>query len=236
MSYHSITIEQLQEGYIITDNDTNKRYAEPKSQLVKRIKAIFGITDTKTPGQKIDGKVEVHVDPPAEPISLTVATDAKEQSQFVLKESPFSESLKCSEHAQGKLSWCVSTDDRVRISRKGYASMIVQLKLSDLKYLYDNPYAAPEITEAFGKSTYKNKAIILRSFLREVPYDKITSSVETKAEGKEDGTCDDISFESCANNSPNNCKLCTNMSRYEDKQKLAAKKPSPPLLKATMGV
>lgn len=52
--------------------------------------------------------------------------------------------------------------------------------------------------------------------------------------GDEQGTCDDISFESCTNNSPENCKFCIDMSRYEDKNKLAAQKPAPPLMRASV--
>jgi len=52
--------------------------------------------------------------------------------------------------------------------------------------------------------------------------------------GDEQGTCNDIIFESCANNSPENCKFCVNQSRFEDKNKLAAKKPAPPLMHATI--
>lgn len=55
-------------------------------------------------------------------------------------------------------------------------------------------------------------------------------------EGQPEGTCDDQSFDSCANNNPETCKFCVNESRYEDKRKLAAKKPGKPLLKASMGV
>lgn len=55
-------------------------------------------------------------------------------------------------------------------------------------------------------------------------------------EGQPDGTCDDVSFDICANNDPETCKFCVNESRYEDKRKLAAKKPRAPLLKASMGV
>jgi len=55
-------------------------------------------------------------------------------------------------------------------------------------------------------------------------------------EGQPDGTCDDVSFETCANNDPETCKFCVDGSRYEDKQKIAARKPGAPLLKARMGV
>jgi len=41
-------------------------------------------------------------------------------------------------------------------------------------------------------------------------------------EGQPDGTCDDVSFDTCANNDPDTCKFCVNESRYEDKRKLAA--------------
>ena len=55
-----------------------------------------------------------------------------------------------------------------------------------------------------------------------------------KPVGDEQGTCDDVIFDSCANNSPENCKFCVNQSRFEDKNKLAAKKPAPPLMHATI--
>jgi len=55
-------------------------------------------------------------------------------------------------------------------------------------------------------------------------------------EGEPDGTCDDVSFETCANNDPKTCKFCVDGSRYEDKQKIAARKPGAPLLKASWGV
>jgi len=54
--------------------------------------------------------------------------------------------------------------------------------------------------------------------------------------GHPDGTCDDVSFDTCANNDPKTCKFCVNESRYEDKRKIAARKPGAPLLKASMGV
>ena len=55
-------------------------------------------------------------------------------------------------------------------------------------------------------------------------------------EGQPDGTCDDVSFDTCANNDPKTCKFCVNESRYEDKQKIAARKPGAPLMRASMGV
>ena len=63
------------------------------------------------------------------------------------------------------------------------------------------------------------------------------SSTPTKKEGPlgdEQGTCDDVTFGSCANNSAENCKYCVNESRFEDKNKLAAKKPAPPLMRASV--
>jgi len=54
-------------------------------------------------------------------------------------------------------------------------------------------------------------------------------------EGQPDGTCDDVSFDTCANNDPEACKFCVNESRYEDKRKLAVRKSGRPLLKASMG-
>lgn len=57
-----------------------------------------------------------------------------------------------------------------------------------------------------------------------------------KPKGQEEGSCDDITFDLCANNAPDNCKHCVNQSRYENKKKIAAQKPGAPLLKASMGV
>ena len=55
----------------------------------------------------------------------------------------------------------------------------------------------------------------------------------TECLGDEQGTCNDIIFDSCANNSPENCKFCVNQSRFEDKNKLRSRNQRP-LMHATI--
>lgn len=229
----SINISKLEEGFIVKDLETNLEYGATKACMIQKVKALLSITDKKKP-----------VSEPEEPPQPITETG------FVLKETAFPNDLtdlQEQEHKQGKMTWHVSKDSTmIRILRKGYDTP-VELSVTDLKYLYDNPIAAKGIIQKFGEDVYQNKAVILRAFLREIPYPKIFLKVPVpevpaptqevpEEKGSVDGTCDDIMFDSCANNSPENCKFCVNQGRFEDKKKLAAKKPAPRQMKVDMGV
>lgn len=236
----SINITKLDEGFIIKDMETSLEYAATKARMIQKVKSLLGITDKKKPVAK------PVPDKPPQPIIDT---------GFVLKEITFPKNLTdLQEHKQGKMSWHVSKDStEIRISREGYDTP-VEMSVTDLKYLYDNPIAAKGIIQKFGADVYQNKAVVLRAFLREIPYPKIFFKVPVievpapeapipaptqevpEEKGSVDGTCDDIMFDSCANNSPENCKFCVNQGCFEDKKKLAAKKPAPRQMKVDMGV
>lgn len=230
----SINISKLEEGFIVKDLETNQEYAVTKERMIQKVKALLGITSKKKPIPEPEPEPEP--EEPSDPIKPIIETG------FVLKEIPFPHKLTdLQEYKQGKMSWHISKDSTaIRILREGY-DVPVELSITDLKYLYDNPIAAKGIIHKFGTDVYQNKAVVLRAFLREIPYPKIYPEVPEVTEvpeekGSEDGTCDDIMFDSCVNNSPENCKFCVNQSRFQDKNKLAAKKPVPPLMKAKMGV
>uniref|UniRef100_A0A6M3LB30 Uncharacterized protein n=1 Tax=viral metagenome TaxID=1070528 RepID=A0A6M3LB30_9ZZZZ len=236
--YKSITIKKLNEGFLIIDNENE--YAVSEFRLVKKIKALLEITDIHT--RKLD------VRPAKNKIETTVEVKTEQETPaFVLKECEFpTEPTGYQVMTSGKMHWGVSKENEVRIRRDGY-DLNIHIRLEDLKYLYENPTAAPGIIKTFGKETTQNKATVLRMFVREVTFDQITFhepallKKENKAEepepkGQEDGCCDDVTFEECANNNPENCKFCIDQSRFEDKKKITKQKPGKPLLKASMGV
>jgi len=230
----SINISKLDEGFIVKDLETSLEYAATKERMIQKVKALLGITDKK--------KLLTEPEEPSGPKPIT-------ETGFVLKEITFPNNLTdLQEHKRGKMSWHVSKDSTaIHILREGYTP--VELSVTDLKYLYDNPIAAKGIIQKFGTDVYQNKAVVLRAFLREIPYSNILLEVPVpeaptpppipevpEEKGSVDGTCDDIMFDSCANNSPENCKFCVNQGRFEDKKKLAAKKPAPRQMKVDMGV
>ena len=250
----SINISKLDEGFIVKDLETSLEYAATKERMIQKVKALLGITDKKKPVVKLKPKPKSQE--PSDPITAPLAAAARGkpfiETGFVLKEITFPNNLTdLQEHKQGKMSWHVSKDSTaIHILREGYTP--VELSVTDLKYLYDNPIAAKGIIQKFGEDVYQNKAVVLRAFLREIPYPKIYPEVPDvpvpeaptpppipevpEEKGSVDGTCDDIMFDSCANNSPENCKFCVNQGRFEDKKKLAAKKPAPRQMKVDMGV
>jgi hypothetical protein len=189
------------------------------------------------------------------------ATETNSQSKIETKLSPSSPTFKFEEIAAfvfsgqpktvGKsIYWLHPDDKKIRISRVGYL-LFVHANISDLVYLYEHPAEQTAILHAYSVATYVNKAVILRGFLKAVPLsalvgdnhnddavlaplEPLAKKNEPKGKGQEDGTCDDVAFESCANNKPENCKHCVNESRYENKNKLDAKKPAPPLMRASV--
>lgn len=238
----SITIDECTEGYLVWNLDENglkskkEVYAVSKDKLVQKTKELLGISDKSRPAMTSDVKLErpaVKTEPQSK-----IETDVS-PGAFVLKECifPYKET-ECQAFNSGKMHWLVSKTNEVRIRRDGY-DLNIFFKIEDLKYLYDHLKEATDIIRTFGKSTIVNKATVLRMFMREVSFEKIIYPVQSEKiepKGQEDGCCDDIAFESCANNKPENCKFCIDQSRYEDKKKIAAQKPGAPLLKASMGV
>jgi len=224
-----ITIEELNEGYIIVDESETKKYAVLQLGLVNKIKELFNIPDQDEPEITLTLPPDLKLHMPEQ--ELSQAEPPKDQNKFVFSEIPAFEYAKYPQKSVGKSQYRLVGDGRIQISRAGaYNGVFIYTTLQELKYMYDHPKAI----KAYGKATYPNKAIILRRFIYDVPYSTLTASapIQPLQVGDEEGTCDDITFESCANNSPEKCKFCTNQSRFEDKKKIIANKPAPPLMKA----
>jgi len=263
-----VIIEECDEGYLVKSGFPMKTYAVSKDRLVQKVKELLGITHFKT--DKIDELRELSAElikentekftkensteSPFSQIHIDVETDASrsaviqhnetdQDTPFILKQVSFPVfTSDLQSHSSGKMHWIISKDQNIQIKRDGYF-LNLKFSLNDIKYLYDHKEEAKKIIRHFGKLS-SNRAIVLRMFMQEVPWEKVNPAAtqEQKKEelqGQEDGTCDDVMFGSCANNSPENCKFCIpqagTMSRYEDKNKVAAMKPSPPSMKFGMG-
>lgn len=256
-----VSIEECNEGYLVKGGVPSKTYAVSKDRLVHKVKELLGITDRKLL-RKVSSKAPMGAKTDTNVTTLfvpSVSTDktietGENGATFVLKECSFPVSWDEVLNNVGKISWRTTKEkDKICITRYGYGGLNVSLLVNDLKKLYDmnSESERTDVLTQFKKDTYSNKATILRGFLREVPFERIISPGEVpfvsssskektkekeEPKGQEDGSCDDVSFDSCANNNPEICKFCVDESRYEDKRKAAAKKPSPPLLKAHIGI
>ncbi len=172
-----------------------------------------------------------------------IETKLSPSSPFVFKETAAFE-VSVQPITTGKaIYWLHPGGKKIKIARKAYPSIFIHANISDLVYLYEHQAEAISIIQAYGKATYTNKAVVLRGFLKDVPLsalvgdnhnDDVVVPVKEEPTGQEDGSCDDVAFESCANNTPEQCKYCIDQSRYENNNKLAAKKPAPPLMKASV--
>ena len=237
------------------------RHAISKDRLVQKIKELFGITDKKNLSVK---KLHQKTQPEAKAPSTSICEDSAStitkypSIELTTKPSslyhPVSPTFTFSEIGAFEVSvqpvttgkaiyWLPPGGKNIKISRKVYRSIFIYAKVSDLVYLYEHPAEVKAITIAYGKMTYGNKAIVLRGFLKDVPlsalvgdtnHDDVSLTKKEVPKGQSDGTCDDVAFETCANNSPMNCRFCIDQSRYGDKNKLVAKKPASPLLRASV--
>ena len=213
----SVTIESCTEGYLVKDSNTSKIYAVSKEKLVQKVKELLGITEKKikNPIDKLDILLEKYKLSSRSDIAKGLEQAINQSSTFTFSEIPVFEASVQPKTAGKTIYWLHPDGEKIRISRVGYKSIFVHTQIGDLKYLYNHPGGQKETLVAFGKATYENKAIILRGFLKDVPL----SSLVEEPQGHEDGCCDDVAFESCANNSPDICKLCVDQSKYEEKNK-----------------
>lgn len=271
MSNKIIQIEQCDEGYIITDEPTKKRYAITKDGLVRKIKELFGITDktvhkAQTTGNKEqEGKVDAITAPINEigdslskddPARIPTAQEPKVEPTITARQKIIelaqmkkpdgiliprfeydpAQAQRTELEGYSNISVVELPDGRVMIQYKGTHYYTTKEKVMQL------PYPAPY--SYFKKKGMGLSAVAMTCLRAYRQYLHLAAIVkenqETKAgdadapKGDENGTCDDITFDSCANNSPENCKYCVNESRYEDKNKLAAKKPAPPVMRASV--
>lgn len=219
-----IQIEQMDEGYLVKDTEQMKNYAVSKEKLIQKVKALLGITDTK-PAPKPKPPT------PARHSEMSDTLFKKDKPESPIKECEAFEIDPITERRVG-LTYYWIKDDKICISREGYGVRIY-FELEALLELSKDPMR-DETIKVFGKATYANKAVILNGFFKDAPpISSLIASFNNKSNENEQGSCDDVDFEDCTNNSPENCKFCTNKSRFQSKKKINAQKPSPPLMKAT---
>lgn len=244
----SIKIDQLTEGYNVTNLETNDVFAISQKMLITKIKSLFGITDIKS-NTKISQVKTIPVTPVSIPAPISESAlplEPKPSAQQKLKK------LAQIKDPNGLLIPKFKYDPAQEKKIDQYTNMFV-VELPDgramIRYNEAHYYTTQEkvmqIPYLANKKYFHDKGIstttqiCLRAYRQHLHFASITKDQdkpESKPEqvGSEDGTCDDVMFESCANNSPEKCKFCVDESRYENKNKLAAQKPSPPLLKATI--
>lgn len=258
-----LIIEQLKEGFIFKD-ENDEKYAVSSGSLSKRVHAYFELRPdsrkrkhiappakvseatkpetqgSKTPDSNSGGAIDNHKVERKRSAGQERSKAAIQLNSHAILQNcvtPRNDILHPSDLKIAKFDY-----DLLAKTRK-YKTMEV-LELPDdkvvLKYGATRYYSTKEKVmqipfpfqrgqfnkENGWSSTVEQAFKMYRKYLAE----------RKEPEGQPDGTCDDVSFDICANNDPETCKFCVNESRYEDKRKLAAKKPRAPLLKASMGV
>jgi len=254
-----ILIHSLEQGYMVTDYTTGRKYAKETAEgVIDVIREALGIPtfsveklDQKQPEAItiLESKTEIlypiqPIAPPVPESKTTLLQRIKELSQMKSPDGILIQSFKYDQaQAQRKeiegysnISVVELLDGRAMIQYKEAHYYTTKEKVMQI------PYPTPR--KYFKKMGYGFSSVAqtcLRAYRQYLANllsaDKSLTKNENEQEeskGSEDGTCDDVTFESCANNSPEKCKFCVNESRYEDKNKLAAKKPAPPLMKATI--
>uniref|UniRef100_A0A6M3KYP5 Uncharacterized protein n=2 Tax=viral metagenome TaxID=1070528 RepID=A0A6M3KYP5_9ZZZZ len=244
-----ITIRELKTGYTVTD-DNGQYAAETKESVTRLIRKSLGISE---PEHDQEWTIE--------PVQITEPEKIKEtlhpvpnilKQDILIPRFKYNDSLKNSILDYKNTWYAELPDGRVVLGYGG--SSYYTTKENVMKIPFPVPYG---YFKGSGVST--TTLTCLRAYRSLLSADKIlgkndddigwkdeSGSIAFREhekkikeqtdtqKGNEDGTCDDITFDSCANNSPENCKHCMNESRFEDKKKLAAKKPAPPLMKATV--
>lgn len=82
-----VTIEQLDEGFLITEDSTGKKYAVPESLLRAKLKACFGLT-RKTVEPKVEPEIKPKPEPKPKPKIKEIETEPCE-----IKQEPTSEKV-----------------------------------------------------------------------------------------------------------------------------------------------
>ena len=235
-----IRIEKLYRGFLIVEQSdepvrTKKYGAESGEETMKIIKSILGI-------------IEKSVEPVQEQLQNTLGLYAPVpnilKQDILFPRFKYDHSLRKS-IPDYKNTWYVELQDGRVVLGYGESSYYTT-KESVMKIPFPVPYGYFKESEISTTAitclrAYRQtfaKSLIKTAFCEKAGKneDEIDLRDEEKPEGNESGSCDDITFDSCANNSPEICKFCVNESRFEDKNKIAASKPKRPLLKATIGL
>ena len=214
-----LEIRQLKEGFLFTDENDDD-YAVSSGSLSKKVLAYFGLTRhdsrkkteiKKTAKQPLD---KCNCITPRSPMPVLHPSDLK-IAKFDYDNNRM--------QRYKTLKFLELPDGRVILQYANSRYYTEREKVMQIPYPFPKGY----FDKTNGWSSNVEQAFkMYRRYLAE----------RKEPEGQPDGTCDDVSFDTCANNDPKICKFCVDGSRYEDKQKIAARKPGRPLLKASMGV
>jgi len=224
-----LIIEQLKEGFLFSD-ENDEKYAVSSGSMSRKVHAYFGMTRPgshkkteikKTADNKLVRRgqcaeiLEIPgFDSPAAPLILHPSD---------LKIAKFDYDLLAKTRKYKTLEVLELPDGRVVLKYGATRYYSTKEKVMQIPF----PFPRGQFNKENGwSSTVEYAFKMYRRYLAE----------RKEPEGLPDGTCDDVSFDTCANNDPKTCKFCVDESRYEDKRKIAARKPGKPLLKARMGV
>ena len=253
---NKLLIQSLEEGYVITDCISGKKYAvESPEGVIRTISKALGIPEPEPESHEMVCKCIQQKEETAKivkPEEMISPVPNILKQDILIPRFKYNDSLKNS-ILDYKNTWYAELPDGRVVLGYGEASYYTT-KENVMKIPFPVPYG---YFKGSGVST--TALTCLRAYRSLLSADKIlgkndddigwkdeSGSIAFREhekkikeqtdtqKGNEDGTCDDITFDSCANNSPKNCKHCMNESRFEDKKKLAAKKPAPPLMKATV--
>mgnify|MGYP003394433505 FL=1 len=247
-----ITIEKLKSGYIITDEDNEQYAVWFLEQIVTKIKELLQIEPKPVKRKSKEGVIhdtphdstpELKLEPTAQPTARQKIKELslmKDETGLLIRRFKYDPKQKKEIAGYANMSVVELEDGRAAIIYKGTHYYTTKEKVMQI------PYPVPrKFLNGLGLSSIARTCLsAYRQYLFKAESTDDSGSIDFREnekkmkeeKGNEQGTCDDIMFDSCANNSPKNCKFCVNKSRYENKNKLEAKKPAPPLMKAAMGV
>jgi len=252
-----LIIEQLKEGFLFTD-ENDEKYAVTSGSLSKRAHAYFG--QTRPDSRKIK-----HIAPPAKasdpketrtqgnmtPDSHSAGATSQLLSTERVEVAPLGGDALANENPKLGTPDKILQPSDLKIAKFDYDKNKMQkykslefLELPDgkvvLKYgvahYFTSNVLVMQIPFPFPKKYFSKEGSWSSNVEQAFKMYRRYLAERKEPEGQPDGTCDDVSFDTCANNDPKTCKFCVNESRYEDKQKIAARKPGAPLMRASMGV
>ncbi len=256
-----IMIHSLEQGYVVTDYISGKKYAVESPESVLRIVGrTLGMTEA-LPGWLMQPEKESSTTDQQEEHTKTEKAPVPNilKKDILMPRFEYDHSLRKPIHGYKNTWYAELPDGRIALGYGKASYYTTKEKIMQL--LYPSPHGY--FKESGVSTTAQTCLIAYRKLLAEgsiknddeVDWTDDSGSVafrehekrikeevylrseqnEEKPEGDENGSCDDITFDSCANNSPENCKYCVHESRFEDRRKILANKPSRPLLRATIG-
>ncbi len=241
---NKILIHSLEQGYVVTDYISGKKYAVESPESVLRIVGrTLGMTEA-LPGWLMQPEKESSTTDQQEEQTKTEQAPVPNilKKDILMPRFKYDHSLR-KPIPEYKNMWFAELPDGRVVLGYGESSYYTTKENVLNKTPYPIPYGYFKGSDI--STTAQTCIRAYRDLLCLQPEDCSQRTVtkaylrseqnEKKPEGNENGSCDDITFDSCANNSPENCKYCVNESRFEDKRKIEANKPSRPVLRATIG-